>query len=84
MTVSDLNTPIAQRIAASLARQGMMTHLDAQLLRVEKGEVEVALPFGDKVTQQQGGFHGGAIGAQGKKSMCAVMQQTLVPVPQNY
>jgi uncharacterized protein (TIGR00369 family) len=109
--------------------------------------VEVALPFGDKVTQQQGGFHGGAIGAladiaggyagltvlpegmeivtaeykinflsghqqgelravgkvakggkriivttvevfhidaQGKKSMCAVMQQTLVPVPQTY
>jgi uncharacterized protein (TIGR00369 family) len=121
--------------------------LDAKLLRVEKGEVEVALPFGDKVTQQQGGFHGGAIGAladiaggyagltvlpegmeivtaeykinflsshqegelravgkvvkggkrivvttvevfhidaQGKQSMCAVMQQTLVPVPQNY
>jgi hypothetical protein len=26
-------------------------------------------------------FH---IDAQGKKSMCAVMQQTLVPVPQNY
>jgi uncharacterized protein (TIGR00369 family) len=41
----------------------MMTHLDAKLLRVEKGEVEVALPFGDKVTQQQGGFHGGAMGA---------------------
>ena len=50
MTVSDLNSPFAQRVAASLARQGMMTHLDAQLLRVEKGEVEVALPFGDKVT----------------------------------
>jgi len=26
-------------------------------------------------------FH---IDAQGKKSMCAVMQQTLVPVPQTY
>jgi acyl-coenzyme A thioesterase PaaI-like protein len=26
-------------------------------------------------------FH---IDAQGEKSMCAVMQQTLVPVPQNY
>jgi len=147
MSTPDLNSAMAQRIAASLGRQGMMTHLDAQLLRVEKGEVEVALPFGDKVTQQQGGFHGGAIGAladiaggyagltvlpegmeivtaeykinflsghqegelravgkvvkggkrivvttvevfhidaQGNKSMCAVMQQTLVPVPQNY
>lgn len=147
MSAPDLNSAMAQRVAASLARQGMMTHLEAQLLRVEKGEVEIALPYGDKVTQQQGGFHGGAMGAladiaggyaaltvlpegmevvtveykinflsghqegelravgkvvkggkriivttaevfhidaQGNKSMCAVMQQTLVPVPQTY
>jgi uncharacterized protein (TIGR00369 family) len=147
MSAPDLSSAMAQRVAASLARQGMMTHLEAQLLRVEKGEVEIALPYGDKVTQQQGGFHGGAIGAladiaggyagltvlpeglevvtveykinflsghqegelravgkvvkggkriivttaevfhidaQGKKSMCAVMQQTLVPVAQTY
>lgn len=147
MSAPDLNSAMAQRVAASLARQGMMTHLEAQLLRVEKGEVEIALPYGDKVTQQQGGFHGGAMGAladiaggyaaltvlpegmevvtveykinflsghqegelravgkvvkggkriivttaevfhidaQGNKSMCAVMQQTLVPVAQTY
>lgn len=147
MSSHDLTTPMAQRVAASMARQGMMTHLDAKLVRVEKGEVEIALPYADKVTQQQGGFHGGAMGAladiaggyagltvlpegmevvtveykinflsahqegelravgkvvkggkrivvttaevfhidaQGKKSMCAVMQQTLVPVAQTY
>ena len=147
MTLANLSSPMAQRIAGSLARQGMMKHLDAQLLRVEKGEVEISLPYSDKVTQQQGAFHGGAMGAladiaggyagltvlpegmeivtaeykinflsghqegelraigkvvkggkrivvttvevfhidaQGKKSMCAVMQQTLVPVPQTY
>ena len=147
MSVIDLSSPIAQRVAASFARQGMMTHLEAKLLRVEPGEVEIALPYGDKVTQQQGGFHGGAMGAvadiaggyaaltvlpegmevvtveykinflsghqegelravgrvvkggkrivvataevfhldpQGKKTMCAVMQQTLVPVAQTY
>ena len=147
MTEAHLSSPIAQRVAASFARQGMMQHWGAQLLRAEKGEVEVSLPYGDKVIQQQGAFHGGAIGAladiaggyagltvlpegmeivtaeykinflsghqegelravgkvvkggkrivvttvevfhidaQGKKSMCAVMQQTLVPVPQNY
>jgi uncharacterized protein (TIGR00369 family) len=147
MSVLDLSSPIAQRVAASFARQGMMTHLEAKLLRVEPGEVEIALPYGDKVTQQQGGFHGGAMGAvadiaggyaaltvlpegmevvtaeykinflsghqegelravgkvvkggkrivvataevfhldpQGKKTMCAVMQQTLVPVAQTY
>ena len=143
----DLSTPGAQRVAASFARQGMMNHLDAKLLRVVSGEVEIALPYGDKVTQQQGGFHGGAMGAladiaggyaaltvapegmevttveykinflsskqqgelravgkvvkggkriivttaevfhidaQGQQSLCAVMQQTLVPVAQTY
>jgi uncharacterized protein (TIGR00369 family) len=143
----DLSTPVAQRVAASFARQGMMNHLDAKLLRVVSGEVEIALPYGDKVTQQQGGFHGGAMGAladiaggyaaltvapegmevttveykinflsskqkgelravgkvvkggkriivttaevfhidaQGQQSLCAVMQQTLVPVAQTY
>ena len=55
--------PLWQRIQTSLKRQGLMTHLGTRLLRVEKGLVELALPYSDKVTQQQGGFHGGAIGA---------------------
>ena len=147
MSTHDMSSPMAQRVAASFARQGMMQHLEAQLLRVEKGEVEVALPYSDKVTQQQGGFHGGAMGAladiaggyagltvapegmevttveykinflsahqhgelravgkviksgkrivvttaevfhhdaKGHKTMCAVMQQTLVPVAKTY
>ena len=52
-----------QRVQASLDRQGMMRHLGARLLRVESGLVELALPYSDKVTQQQDGFHGGAMGA---------------------
>lgn len=51
------------RIGQSFARQGMMKHLGARLVRVEPGLCEVALPYSDKVTQQQGGFHGGAMGA---------------------
>ncbi len=136
-----------QRVNDSLARQGMMGHLGVRLLRVEPGLCELALPHSDKVTQQQGGFHGGAMGAladiaggyagltvapegmevttveykinflaafqsgeiratgrvvkagrriivttaevvhvdaDGKQSTCAVMQQTLVPVPKTY
>ncbi len=135
------------RVAKSFARQGMMQHLGAQLRRVEPGLVEIWLPYSDKVTQQQDGFHGGAMGAvadiaggyagltvapagmevvtaeykinflgsyqggalraigrvakpgkrliittaevthideQGHEGPCALMQQTLVPVPQNY
>jgi uncharacterized protein (TIGR00369 family) len=52
-----------ERIARSLARQGMMQHLGVRLLSAAEGVVELALPYSDKTTQQQGGFHGGAIGA---------------------
>ena len=40
-----------------------MQHLGARLLRVESGLCEVALPYSERVNQQQGGFHGGAMGA---------------------
>ena len=53
------------RVQNSLDRQGMMRHLGVRLLRVEPGLVELALPYSDKVTQQQDGFHGGAMGALG-------------------
>lgn len=52
-----------ERVAMSLARQGMMQQLGVRLLSATAGQVELALPYSDKVTQQQGGFHGGAMGA---------------------
>lgn len=55
-------TPLL-RVQRSFERQGMMLHLGARLLQVEPGLCVVALPYSDKVTQQQDGFHGGAIGA---------------------
>ena len=51
-----------ERIADSLARQGMSQAMGVRLLRAEPGCVELALPYSDSVTQQQGGFHGGATG----------------------
>jgi uncharacterized protein (TIGR00369 family) len=56
-------TALFRRIEASFLRQGLMQHLGARLLRVEPGLCEVALPYSERVTQQQGGFHGGAMGA---------------------
>ena len=146
---SDVSTVLSaqERVALSLARQGMMNHLGVRLVSATEGRVELALPYSDKVTQQQGGFHGGAIGAladiaggyaaltvapegmevvtveykinflnslqggdiratgkvlkagrrvivttaevvhidaNGQSTVCAVMQQTLAPVPQTY
>ncbi len=144
--MTTVQTPY-ERVALSLARQGMMTHLGVRLLSASEGQVALALTYSDKLTQQQGGFHGGAIGAladiaggyaaltvapegmevvtveykinflnslqggeiramgkvlkagrrvivstaevvhideNGKTTACAVMQQTLAPVPKTY
>ena len=56
-------TAIFERVQKSFERQGMMQHLDARLVKVEHGLVELVLPYSDKVTQQQDGFHGGAMKA---------------------
>lgn len=53
----------ADAIATSFARQGLMTTFGATLTRVAHGEVEIAMPWSERVTQQHGFFHGGAVGA---------------------
>ena len=62
MTNSNQNE-LFKRVEASFLRQGMMNNLGARLMRVEPGLCEVALPHSERVSQQQGGFHGGAVGA---------------------
>jgi uncharacterized protein (TIGR00369 family) len=52
-----------ERVNQSFVRQGLMRHFEAQILAVKEGTCEILLPYSSKVTQQQGGFHGGAIGA---------------------
>ncbi|MBK5207413.1 MAG: PaaI family thioesterase [Polaromonas sp.] len=147
MDASSAPSELFRRIEASFLRQGLMRHLGARLVRVEPGLCEVALPYSERVNQQQGGFHGGAMGAladiaggyaamtvvaadsevttveykinflagfkegelraigrvakagkriivttaevlhldaRGKQSACALMQQTIVPVPKTY
>lgn len=59
------NPDFARVVADSFDRQGMMRVLGARLGRIEPGRVEIELPFGAAVGQQQGMFHGGAIGAIG-------------------
>jgi uncharacterized protein (TIGR00369 family) len=55
--------PLFERVRQSFVRQGLMQHLGAELVSVEPGAVVLRLPHSERVTQQQGGFHGGAIGA---------------------
>ena len=52
----------AVRIRASFGRQKAMGLIGASLTVVEPGQVEVALPYRDDLTQQKGYIHGGIIG----------------------
>ena len=51
------------RVKQSFDRQGLLRVLGVELVRVQVGLVELRLPYSDAVTQQHGGFHGGAMGA---------------------
>lgn len=51
------------RVRDSFARQRMMSSLGATLVAVRPGEVEIALPFRDDLTQQHGYLHAAAITA---------------------
>lgn len=58
--------PDYQRVVrASFANQGMMTAIAAELVDVAPGRVVIEVPFSSQVAQQQGFFHGAAIGAVG-------------------
>jgi uncharacterized protein (TIGR00369 family) len=51
------------RVRASFARQAMMTTLGADLVSVERGQVELALRKDARFTQQHGFVHAGAVAA---------------------
>ena len=67
-----------ERIEASFKRQGMMQALGCELVSVDMGRVEFALPMSERVTQQQGAFHGGALGALADIS-CGYAALTVAP-----
>jgi uncharacterized protein (TIGR00369 family) len=52
---------IQQRIAVSFDAQGLMATLGARLASVADGEVQIALPFSERLCQQHGYVHAGAI-----------------------
>jgi uncharacterized protein (TIGR00369 family) len=63
MMIHSNSSELYKRVEASFLRQGMMQNLGARLLRVEPGLCEVSLLHSERVSQQQGSFHGGAMGA---------------------
>jgi uncharacterized protein (TIGR00369 family) len=67
-----------KRIRESFARQQLMHTLGATLLSVEPGSVEIQLSHHEKITQQHGFIHAGAV-ASVLDSACGYAAFTLMP-----
>jgi uncharacterized protein (TIGR00369 family) len=67
-----------ERVRASFARQGMMRTLGAELALVERGRVDIRMPFGPAASQQHGYLHAAATAAIAD-SACGYAALTLMP-----
>ena len=50
-----------ERVRRSFALQGYMAAIGADLVHVAPGEVDIALPFSERLTQQDGYLHAGVV-----------------------
>jgi uncharacterized protein (TIGR00369 family) len=57
------NPDYAKTVRESIAKQGLMTTLGAHIVSLEPGLCVIEMAYAAGVSQQQGFFHGGAIGA---------------------
>jgi len=69
---------IEARIRGSFARQTIMTTLGAEIAAVRAGEVEIVLPFSDKILQQHEFIHAGAV-ATIADTACGYAALTVMP-----
>lgn len=67
-----------QRIRESFAKQAFMKLLGAELVHVATGEVDIALPFDVKLTQQHGFLHAG-VTTSIADSACGYAALSLMP-----
>jgi uncharacterized protein (TIGR00369 family) len=66
------------RVRGSFAKQTIMATLGASVASVKKGEVEIVLPFSDKILQQHGFIHAGAV-ATIADSACGYAALSVMP-----
>lgn len=56
-----VDAEVEARVRRSFARQGYMAAIGAELVHLAAGEVDIALPFSDRLTQQDGYLHAGVV-----------------------
>jgi uncharacterized protein (TIGR00369 family) len=69
---------IETRVRESFGRQSIMTTLGAEIAAVRSGEVEIVLPFSDRILQQHNFIHAGAV-ATIADSACGYAALTVMP-----
>ena len=69
---------VEARIRESFERQQAMALIGAQLVQVAAGEVEIHLPFADRLTQQHGFVHAGLL-STALDSACGYAALTRMP-----
>jgi len=57
-----LNSDFEAMLRTSFAKQGIMSHIGAEMGAVGPGRCEIRLPYSDDISQQHGFFHGGVVG----------------------
>jgi uncharacterized protein (TIGR00369 family) len=65
------------RVRQSFARQRYMAALGAEIVHVAAGEVDIALPFSEQLTQQEGYLHAGVV-AGATDSACGYAALTMM------
>jgi uncharacterized protein (TIGR00369 family) len=76
--LADTDSSADARVRASFAKQTIMATLGASVASVKKGEVEIVLPFSDRILQQHGFIHAGAI-ATIADSACGYAALSVMP-----
>ncbi|WP_210742195.1 PaaI family thioesterase [Nocardia veterana] len=62
-TPGELDAELAEHVAASFARQGLMRHLGAAITELRRGFCQLRVPYSSDLTQQHGYFHAGVTSA---------------------
>jgi uncharacterized protein (TIGR00369 family) len=79
MTSFELKDPEYQaRVRASFERQEAMKTLRIEIVRLEPGDIELAMPYSDCYTQQHGFVHAGIV-ATALDSACGYAAFSLMP-----
>jgi uncharacterized protein (TIGR00369 family) len=74
-----VDVDVEARVRQSFARQGYMAAIGAELVHVAAGEVDIALPFSERLTQQDGYLHAGVV-AGAADSACGYAALTTMDI----